>query len=80
MSIVVNPDKAKTIWKDKWRAARQPLLDALDVEFTRALEAGDTSKQAEVVAKKQALRDVTLTPIPGNTPQEIKAVWPEILK
>ena len=79
MSIIINPDKAKAIWKDKWREARNPKLSALDVEFMRAVEAGDSAKQAEIAAKKQALRDVTSTPIVGNTPEEIKAVWPNIL-
>jgi hypothetical protein len=77
--ITINIDKAKAIWKDKWREARKPKLAALDVEFMRAVEAGNSSKQAEIATQKQALRDVTLTPIEGNTPEEIKAVWPEIL-
>lgn len=79
MSIIINPDKAKAIWKDKWREARKPILASLDVEFMKAVESGDSSKQAEIAAKKQALRDVTLTPINGTTPEEIKAVWPEVL-
>ena len=79
MSIIINPDKAKAIWKDKWREARKPLLAQLDVEFMRAVEAGNPAKQAEIATKKQALRDVTLTPINGTTPEEIKAVWPEVL-
>jgi hypothetical protein len=77
--ITINIDKAKAIWKDKWREARKSKLSALDVEFMRAVEAGNSSKQAEIATQKQALRDVTLTPIEGNTPEEIKAVWPEIL-
>ena len=78
--IIVNPDKAKAIWKDKWREARKPLLASLDIEFMKAVESDDTEKQAEIASKKQALRDVTLTEIVGNTPEEIKAVWPDILK
>jgi len=77
--IIVNPDKAKAIWKDKWREARKPLLASLDIEFMKAVESDDTEKQAEIVAKKQALRDVTQTEIVGNTPEEIKAVWPSVL-
>lgn len=77
--IIVNPDKAKAIWKDKWRETRKPLLAALDIEFMKAVEDGDSAKQVEIAAKKQALRDVTLTPILGTTPEEIKSVWPEIL-
>ena len=77
--IIVNADKAKAIWKDKWREARKPLLASLDIEFMRAVETADTDKQAEIALKKQALRDVTQTEIIGNTPEEIKAVWPSVL-
>jgi hypothetical protein len=77
--IIVNPSKAKAIWKDKWREARKPLLASLDIEFMKAVESADTEKQAEIASKKQALRDVTLIEIVGNTPEEIKAVWPSVL-
>jgi len=77
--IIVNPDKAKAIWKNKWREARKPILASLDIEFMRAVESGDAAKQSEISAKKQELRDVTLLPIPGTTPEEIKSVWPEVL-
>jgi len=77
--IIVNPDKAKAIWKDKWRDARKPLLASLDIEFMKAVESADATKQAEIASKKQALRDVTQTEIVGNTPEEIKAVWPSVL-
>lgn len=77
--IIVNPDKAKAIWKDKWREARKPLLASLDIEFMKAVETADAEKQAEIASKKQALRDVTQTEIIGNTPEEIKAVWPSVL-
>ena len=77
--ITVNPDKAKAIWKDKWREARKPLLASLDIEFMKAVESADTAKQAEIAIQKQALRDVTQTEIVGNTPEEIKAVWPSVL-
>ena len=77
--IIVNPDKAKVIWKDKWREARKPLLASLDIEFMKAVETADAEKQAEIASKKQALRDVTQTEIIGNTPEEIKAVWPSVL-
>jgi hypothetical protein len=78
--ITVNPDKAKAIWKDKWREARKPLLATLDIEFMKAVESNDVEKQAEIASQKQALRDVTQTEIVGNTPEEIKSVWPDILK
>jgi hypothetical protein len=77
--IIVNLDKARAIWKDKWREARKPLLASLDIEFMKAVENADTEKQAEIASKKQALRDVTQTEIVGNTPEEIKSVWPSVL-
>ena len=49
--------KAKEIFKDKIREVRTPLLDAEDVAYMKALEAGDTDAQAASVAKKTALRD-----------------------
>jgi hypothetical protein len=78
--IIVNPVKAKAIWKDKWREARKPLLASLDIEFMKAVELADTAKQAEIASKKQALRDVTETEINGTSPEEIKSVWPDILQ
>jgi hypothetical protein len=75
----LNSDKAKAIWKNKWRDARKPLLEALDIDFMKAVETGDTQKQAQIAAEKQALRDVTQTEIHGTTAEEIKSVWPEIL-
>ena len=77
--IIVNPDKAKAIWKNKWREARKPKLATLDIEFMKAVESGDIAAQQAIADVKQALRDVTLTPIEGTTPEEIKAVWPSVL-
>ena len=80
MSIKVNINKAKDIWRDKWRQAREPLLKDLDVEFMRATELNDTSKQAEVTAKKQELRDVTEADLSASeTTELLKQMWPECL-
>ena len=75
----LNAEKAKELHKDKWRSARKPKLEALDIAFMKAVESGDTAKQSEIAAEKQALRDVTDTEIIGSTIEEIKSVWPEIL-
>ena len=48
---------AKAIFKDKVREVRNPLLDAEDVVYMKALEADDTSAKAASVTKKTALRD-----------------------
>ena len=80
MSIQVNMNKAKDIWRDKWRQAREPLLKDLDVEFMRATELNDQGKQSEVAAKKQELRDVTDTDLHASeTTELLKQMWPECL-
>ena len=78
MGIVCNIDKAKAIHLNKFREARKPKLEALDIAFMKAVEQLDTAKQAEIASQKQALRDVTKIPLPDTLP-EIKATWPEIL-
>ena len=74
----VNIEKAKAIHLDKFRSARAPKLDKLDIDFMKAVEANDEEKKAEIVAAKQALRDVTLTVLPNDL-AGIKSTWPEIL-
>ena len=80
--IKVNMNKAVEIKKDMIRAERAPKLEALDVAFMRAVEAGDTAKQAEIAAKKQALRDATDDPVinSAQTPEELKAAVPAALQ
>lgn len=74
----VNIPKAKVIHLDKFRAARAPKLAKLDIDFMKAVETNDEEKKAEIITAKQALRDVTLTPLPDNL-IGIKATWPNIL-
>ena len=68
--IIVNINKAKEITKNRLRAERQPLLQAQDVAFQRALETGaDTSA---IVAEKQRLRDITKLADEATTLEELK--------
>ncbi len=55
MIVTIDMTKAKSIHKDKIREARIPKFQELDVEFTKALEAGTST--SEIAAKRQALRD-----------------------
>jgi hypothetical protein len=56
-AVAVNFAKAQDLTKARLRDEREPLLEAQDVAFQRALETGaDTSA---IVAEKQRLRDVT---------------------
>ena len=77
MPIGVNIPKAKELQKERFRQVRKPLLEALDIDYQRADEAGDASKQTEVAAKKQALRDVTnsTTLNDATSEAEVRAVW-----
>ena len=77
MPIGVNIPKAKELQKERFRQVRKPLLEALDIDYQRADEAGDTSKKTEVATKKQALRDVTnsTTLNDATSEAEVRAVW-----
>ena len=55
MGFGIDMAKAREIHKTNIRAARTPLLEALDIEFQKALETGTST--TDIVAKKQALRD-----------------------
>ena len=69
--------KAKEIFKDKIRTVRQPLLDAEDVVYMKALEASDSSAQTASIAKKKKLRDAPAATAIDNadTIAKLKAAW-----
>jgi len=75
MAITINLNKARELTKSRLRAERTPLLQKLDVDFQRALETGaDTTA---IVAKKQALRDITNLADQAQTLDELKALRAE---
>jgi hypothetical protein len=83
MPIVIDVEKARLIKADRLRAQRKPLLEKLDVDYIRATEAGNTELIAEIVAKKQALRDLTTSEelLSANTVEQLKQISiPEELK
>jgi hypothetical protein len=57
MPMQVNFSKAQDITKDRLRADRKPLLEAQDILYMRAQEAG--SDTSAIVTEKQRLRDIT---------------------
>ena len=74
MGIGLDMSKAKDIHRDNVRVARKPLLEAKDLEFTRAQETNaDTTA---IVAAKQALRDAPTAGDSATTIAELKAAWP----
>ena len=73
MTITINIDKAKEIWKDKIRIARKKKFKELDIDFIKVQETGaDTSS---IVTIKQELRDYPTQVDSATTTEEIKAVW-----
>ena len=75
MGFGIDMAKAREIHKTNIREAREPLLQALDVEFQKALEA--SSSTTDIVAKKVALRDAPADSgiDAATTPDELKAQW-----
>ena len=71
MPIQVDITKAKVITKDRLRADRKSLLEAQDILFMKAQEAG-TSTSA-IVTEKQRLRDITNQVDSMTTTDELKA-------
>jgi hypothetical protein len=68
-------ESARSIFKDKVREARKPLLETKDVELMKALETGaDTTA---IAAAKNALRDAPANAAIANatTITELKAAW-----
>jgi hypothetical protein len=70
--ITINIDKAKDITKARLRIERDPLLQAQDVAFQRALESG--ADISTIVAEKQRLRDITNAVDAVATLDELKAL------
>ena len=68
---------AKTMFKDKIREVRTSLLAELDVEYMKALEAGNSSAQTTAKNSKQALRDAPAASAITNASNisQLKAAW-----
>ena len=71
MPISVNITKSKVITKDRLREDRKPLLEAQDILFMKAQEAG-TSTTA-IVTEKTRLRDITNQVDSMSTLNQLKA-------
>ena len=70
MPMQVNFSKAQDITKDRLRLDRTSLLEAQDVLFMRAQEAG--SDTSAIVTEKQRLRDITIQVDSMSTLDELK--------
>lgn len=72
----VDMRRAVELTKQRLRNERAPLLADLDVQYMRAIEAGDAGKQAAIVAEKQRLRDITKLAEHCNDTNQLKALKP----
>ena len=82
VDLTVDMTKAREIHRDRLRAMRVPLLQALDTEYLRADERADLIAKQTIAAKKQALREVTADPAidSAKSPDELKRMWnPEVV-
>ena len=70
--VVIDMPVAREIHRTVLRGLRAPKLAALDVEFMRAVERTDNTALSEIIAKKDALRDVTKVPAieAATTPEQ----------
>lgn len=57
-SVEMDMAKARTIKTDRVRVERDERLRALDVNYIRADEVGDTAEKSRIAALKQQLRDL----------------------
>ena len=76
-TITEDVTAAKVIFKNKIREVRTPLLEAQDVAFMKALEAGDSSAQTASAATKKKLRDAPAASAisSADTIAKLKAAW-----
>lgn len=78
--ININKNRAAEFLKKKIRKERAKIFPDLDVQYMRALELGDTGSQAEIVAKKQSLRDApNIDTGSFETRDELVSLWPSDL-
>lgn len=75
-NIIHDMPKARDIHRNRIRAAREPLLAALDVALLREQEKPQPVT-GPIIAQKQALRDAPANPAidAAPTPADLKLVW-----
>ena len=68
---------AKTIFKNKIRDVRKPLLEAQDVLYMMALETNNSTQKSTIKTKKKELRDAPAASAIANadTITKLKAAW-----
>lgn len=75
--ITIDITKAKDIWKNKIRKAREIALAKLDIDYMKALEQNEDT--TTIIANKNTLRDLPSQVDSTTTVDEIKGVWNDML-
>lgn len=70
--VSINFTKAQQVTKERLREERIPLFAALDIQFQRAIEAGEST--TAIIAEKQRLRDITTLTDACTTLDELRAL------
>ena len=70
--ITIDINKARDIKKESLRQERKPLLEAQDVAYMRAQEAGEDT--TAIVAEKVRLRNITMLCDTAETVEDLKAI------
>ena len=70
--ITINLARAKEIKKESLRQQRKPLLEAQDVAYMRAQEAGEDT--TAIVAEKVRLRNITMLCDTATSVEDLKAI------
>jgi hypothetical protein len=73
-----NTARALEVLKVEIRRNRTKLFTDLDIQYIRALEAGNIELQNQITSQKEVLRNLTDISIDGvTTREELIALWPE---
>jgi hypothetical protein len=77
--VDVNMEKARGIWMDKIREARNAELAKLDLAYIQADEGGSAQEKLAIAKQKTALRNIpeTFDLSSAQTPEQLKTLWPE---
>lgn len=80
--VAYDMSKVREFWRTILRINREPVLAKLDIDYQRALEENDTVAAAEIVAKKNILRDATEDPRidTATTIFELRDIYPDLLR
>jgi len=81
-SINQDMPTCRNLWRDRMRELRKPKLEALDIQWMRAVARNDTVQAVMLEQEREVLRNVTVDPAidAATTPEQLKVVIPDALR